>query len=79
MVSKMSLLRYWISVLFTLVALLVLLALKHTVWVYLSLKRTPLCVMNFAADIVFLVAVIIAILTVSSRLANSVLGLPGTA
>jgi len=74
--SNENLLHYWLSLLFTLVALLIPLAFKHIVWVYLSLKGTPLYVTNFAADIIFLLAVIVAILAVSSRLARSVLALP---
>lgn len=74
---KVSLIRYWFGLLFTIVPLLVPLVFKHVVWIYLSVRGSPLYVVNFAADIVFLLAAIIAILAVASRLANSVLALPG--
>lgn len=76
-VRKRSLVQYWLSLLFTLVALPVPIIFKHIVWVYLSIKGTPLYVINFVADIVFLMAAILAILALSSRLANSVMALPG--
>ena len=74
---KVSLFRYWFGLVFTLVALLVPLVFKHVVWTYLSVRGSPLYVVNFAADIVFLLAAIIAILALTNRLANSVLALPG--
>ena len=71
-----SLLRYWLSVLFAVVALFVPLAFKRVVWDYLTIRGTPLYMASFAADLVFLLAVIVAILALSSRLADSVLALP---
>ena len=58
-------------------ALLVPLLFKSVIWTYLSVRGSPLYVVNFAADIVFLLAAIIAILALTNRLANSVLALPG--
>jgi MscS family membrane protein len=75
--DKLSLFRYWFSLVFAIAALIVPLTFKYVAWVYFSVRGTPLYVVNFAADIVFLVAVIVAILALSSRLANSVLAWPG--
>lgn len=74
---NVSLFRYWFGLVFTLVALLVPLLFKSVIWTYLSFRGSPLYVVNFAADIVFLLAAIIAILALTNRLANSVLALPG--
>ena len=74
---KVSLFRYWFGLVFTFVALLVPPVFKYVIWIYLSVRGSPLYVVNFAADIVFLLAAIIAILALTNRLANSVLALPG--
>ncbi len=71
-----SLLRYWITLVFPIVGMLVPLAFKHVVWEYLTIRGNALYVANFSADLVFLLAVIAVILGGSSRIADSVVALP---
>lgn len=71
-----GLLQYWFTILFAVVAMLVPLVFKHVVWEYLSIRGTALYVADFAADTVFLMALIVVILSLSGRIADSVVALP---
>ncbi len=67
-----SLLRYWITVLFSLVALGIPPLFKRFVFEYLSLRGLVLYVVDFLADLVFLMALIVLIISVSNRVADSI-------
>jgi len=71
-----SLLRYWVTLVFPIVGMLVPLAFKHVVWEYLTIRGNALYVANFSADLVFLLALIAVILGGSSRIADSFVALP---
>jgi MscS family membrane protein len=75
-VRQRSLLRYWVTILFPIAGLLVPLAFKHVVYEYLTLRGNALYVANFSADLVFLLALVVVILGVSKRMADSVIALP---
>lgn len=73
---KRSLLWYWVSLLFAIVAMLVPLAFKHIIWKYLTIRGPAVYVAQFSANLVFLLALIAVMLAASSRLADSVVALP---
>ena len=75
-VREKSLLRYWGSMLFPIVAMLVPLGFKYFAFRHLTLRGAPLYVAEFSANTVFLAALIVVVLGLSSRLADSVLALP---
>jgi MscS family membrane protein len=67
-----SLLRYWVTIWYSIVAMLVPVAFKHVVWDSLAIRGTALYVAEFCANLAFLLAVIVVILAASNRLADSV-------
>jgi MscS family membrane protein len=71
-----SLPSYWLSLGFPVVAILIPIGFKHFVWEYLTIRGTPVYVVNFCADIVFLLAVLALIIRSSSRVAESIIALP---
>jgi MscS family membrane protein len=75
-VRERSLLKYWGSMSFPIVAMLVPLAFKHFAFRQLTLRGMPLYVAEFSANLVFLTALIVVIMGLSSRLADSVVALP---
>ncbi len=78
-VRSRNLIRYWLTMGFPLLATLVPIAFKQFAWEYLSLRGTAIYVVNFCADIVFLLAILIVIVRVSSRIAESIVALPHVA
>jgi MscS family membrane protein len=75
-VRQKSLLMYWGSMLFPIVATFVPLGFKYFAFRHLTLRGMPLYVAEFSANIVFLTALLVVILGLSSRLADSVVALP---
>ncbi|NOX55375.1 MAG: mechanosensitive ion channel [Planctomycetes bacterium] len=73
-----SLLRYWLSMLFAVIAMCVPLVYKRFIWECLTIRGTTLYAINFAADMVFLLAVIVVVLGATSRLADSVVAMSAT-
>jgi MscS family membrane protein len=73
------LLGFWLSLGFPVLASLVPIAFKHYVYEYLTLRGSVLYVVNFCADIVFLLAIMILIVRGSSRIAESIVALPNIA
>ena len=67
-----NLLRYWVTMSYAIIAMLVPFAYKRIVWDHLSIRGTPLYVAEFSANIVLLLAVIVVIIALSSRLGDSV-------
>ena len=49
---------------------------KYFVWEYLTLRGTALYIVNFCADVVFLLGVLVLIVRVSSRIAETLVALP---
>ena len=67
-----SLLRYWLTMGYAVVAMLVPLAYHYVVWDVLTMRGMALYVVEFCANLAFLLALIVVILAVSNRLADSV-------
>ena len=67
-----SLLRYWGTMWYPIIAMLVPLVFKHVVWNSLTIRSTALYVVEFSANLACLLALIVVILAVSNRLADSV-------
>ena len=70
------LLGHWFSLSFSLIAILVPIGFKVFVYEYLSLRGTALYIVNFSADVIFLMCVMIFIVRLSSRIAESLVALP---
>lgn len=75
-VRARNLLRYWLTLGFPLTAILIPLGFKYFAWNYLSLRGSAVYVVNFSADVVFLVAVLTLIVRSSSRVAESIIAQP---
>ena len=71
-----GLLRYWFTLVFAVIAMLVPLAFKHVVVEYLTIVGAILYVVSFSADLVFLLALLVLVLAIGNRLADSVVALP---
>ncbi len=74
-IRQESLFRYWFTLLFPLLAMCVPLGFKHVVWEYLTIRGQALYVINFTADMIFLLGLIAVILGFSNRLADSVVAM----
>ncbi len=61
---------------FPLVAILIPIGFKHFVWEYLTVRGTALYVINFCADVAFLMGFLGLIVGGSSRIAESIIALP---
>jgi MscS family membrane protein len=71
-----SLLRYWLCLAFPIVAILIPIVFKHFVFEYLTIRGATLYVVNFGADLVFLLGLLGLIVGGSSRIAESIIALP---
>ena len=71
-----NLLRYCVTLIFPIVAMLIPLAFKYVVWEYLMIRGDVLYAASFAANLVFLIAAIVLLLGVSSRIAEAIVALP---
>jgi MscS family membrane protein len=67
---------HWLTLVFPLIAILVPLGFKYFVYEYLTLRGTSLYVVSFCADVVLLLGVMVLIVRVSSRIAESLVALP---
>jgi MscS family membrane protein len=68
--------RYWASLCFPLVAMLVPLGVKYAAFEYLTIRGYPLYVLVFAADLVFLLALMLVIAGGCNRVAETIVALP---
>ncbi len=75
-VREQNLLYYWLSFGWFVVAVLVPLGFKHFAWEYLTLRGDAIYVVNFSADLVFLLGVLGLIVGGSSRAAETIVALP---
>ena len=73
------LLWHWLDLVFTVIAILVPLGFKYVVWEYLSLRGSALYTASFCANVVFLLGLMVLLVRLSSRIAESFVALPGVA
>jgi MscS family membrane protein len=71
-----NLLRYCMTLIFPLVAMLVPLAFKYVAWEYLTIRSDAGHVVFFTADVIFLLALIVLLLGMSSRIAEAIIAMP---
>ena len=78
-VRNRSLIRYWLSFVWFIVAVIVPVGFKYFALEYLTLLGSAIYVVNFLADLVFLIGVVGLIVGISSRAADSIVALPQVA
>ena len=71
-----NLVQYWASLLFPIVAMLVPLVFKHIAFEYLTIRGNALYYVAFAADLVFLLALLVVVGGGCSRIAETIVALP---
>ncbi len=71
-----SLLKYWLTLVFPISAMLIPLAVKFIAYRYLTLRSTPLYITDFITVLVTLGAILILIFAVSNRVAASIIHSP---
>lgn len=69
-------LRYFLTILFPIGAMLIPLAFKHFARHYLTLRGTPLYVLSFSANLTTLLAALVVIFAASNRIAEIVIASP---
>ena len=74
-----NLLRYWLCLAFPIVAILIPIAFKYFVFEYLTVRGSVLYVVNFGADLVFLLGLLGLVVGGSSRISESIIALPNIA
>ncbi len=75
-VRGQSLIQYWLSFGLFVVAVLIPIGFKHFVWEYLTVRGPAIYVVNFSADLVFLLGVLGLVVGGSSRAAETIVALP---
>lgn len=70
---------HWLGLIFPVIAILIPLGFQHLIYDYLSLRGTALYVVGFCADVVFLLGLMVLIVRISSRIAESFVALPRVA
>ena len=68
--------QIWAVLIFPVVGIIVPLVFMHIVFEYLSMRGTALYVANFCGNLVFLIALMVVILGISTRIADSIIALP---
>jgi len=68
--------RYCVTLLFPVVAMLVPLGLKYVVWENLTIRGGPLYTITFSANLVFLAALLVVIMGAGSRIAEIIISSP---
>lgn len=68
--------RYCVTLLFPVVAMLVPLGLKYVVWEILTIRGAPLYVISFSSNVVFLVGLLVVIMGAGSRIAEIIISSP---
>jgi len=71
-----SLFRYWLTILFPFVAMLVPCAFRHVVEYHLTLRGTPLYTISFAANLATFLAALVVVFGVNNRIAETVIAAP---
>jgi MscS family membrane protein len=71
-----SLFRYWLTLVFPIVAVLIPLGTKYITYRYLTLRSTPLYITDFMAVLVALVAAVVVIFAASNRIAATIIASP---
>ena len=75
-VRDQSLLKYWCTLIFPVIALLAPLTVKYMFFRYLTLRGAPLYITNFATILIALGAILVLIFAVSNRVAASIIYSP---
>jgi len=70
------LLRYWLTLLFPIVGMLIPLAYKYFAFHYLTMRGSPLYVSHFVADLVFLFSAMAVIVGIGNRIAETIVAVP---
>jgi hypothetical protein len=73
---RLSLLRYWLTLAFPIAAMLVPLAVKNFVGNQLAISGTTLAVVDFCANLAFLFAVMVVLVSAGSRVAAAIIASP---
>ena len=71
-----SLLRYWLTLGFPIVVILIPVGFRHFAWEYLSIRGTAIYVITFCVDVFVLIGIVGLIVGASSRVAESIITLP---
>ena len=71
-----GLVRYWLSILFPLVAILVPIGFRYATEHVLTVRGTPLYVASFAANVVALLASMVVVVGIGNRIAESIIASP---
>lgn len=74
--DQQNLIWHWLGLVFPIIAILIPLGFKWFTWEYLSLRGMALYVVNFCAEVVFLLGLMVLIVRISSRIAESFVALP---
>lgn len=76
LMREKSAVRYAVTLLFPIVAMLVPLAFKHFVWVGLTLRGAPLYACFLVANLVFLLAALVVVVGIGNRIAALIIASP---
>ena len=68
--------RYWLTILFPVAAMLIPLAFNHVTYDYLTVRGTPLYVLDFSATTIAFFAALVVIFGFSNRVAESIIASP---
>lgn len=71
-----SLYRYWLTIVFPIAAILIPLAVKYVGYRYLTIRGTPLYILEFTCELTALVAATLVIVAASNRIAASIIASP---
>ena len=71
-----SLFRYWLTIVFPIAAMLIPLAVKYVGYRYLTMRGTPLYILDFTCELTALLAAILVIVAASNRIAASIIASP---
>ena len=76
MFEKKSLFKYWLTLAFPIAAMLVPVAVSHVSYYHLTLRGQSLYIVEFAADLITLLAALLVIFAFNNRIASSVIASP---
>ena len=74
--DKYWLIKYWLTIVFPIAAMLIPLAVHHVAYRYITLRGTPIYVITFATGLIALVAILVVIFAVANRIAESIIASP---
>lgn len=71
-----SVMKYWLTILFPVVAMLTPLMFKHVAQRYLTIRGNPLYIISFCSTLIALLAGVVVIFATSNRIAESIIASP---